>query len=505
MKGAEMKKILFLFLIAFAACALTVQAAELNPLATDRADTVGAGKLRLDINFSAESLPDSSLLLHTPGLGVTWGVSEDTDLYFTFGGYMMRRWSDDDTTSGAGDLTIGLKVSPWKGPWGRLGFSVATKLPNAEDTEGLGTDEQDFFVTGLYTATIKNLKINLNAGLAILGDNTQYRHYDYLFAYGLGLEYLITDHWSIMADVAGTTGDDSAHEIAAVSLGVVGPLAWGWEWGITGSYGLTPDTPEWSAGLSLSRVWDVGPSSELSFYTDETPLRLAYYPFPMMTKEAWTVGKKRVYTSLAFSAAGYEDGSMLYDAFFKDIRVGLAPGVDLGFSTSYGVLVDSPVYGDTDGISDFRVSFKVSPWEVGAFRFGFLTDVKFPLNTDSKGLDSGKMDFTGLLLASVSYKRFVAHANMGLAIEGDPDELSAQNDLFVVGLGAEYALTDHVSVFGEFSGKLGGKTVTESYMAGGGLRFLIGKCVLFVSGAYGFGDNDPDWGVSAGLMRMWDL
>ncbi|MBN2223438.1 MAG: transporter [Deltaproteobacteria bacterium] len=500
-----MKKILFLFLSVFVAFGVAAQAAEINPLATDRADTVGAGKLRLDVNFSAERLPDSSLLLHTPGLGVTWGVSEDTDLMFKFGGFMMRQWPDDSITSGAGDLTIGLKVSPWKGPWGRLGFSIATKLPNAEDTEGLGTDEQDFFVTGLYSATVKNLKINLNAGLAIIGDNTRYRHYDYLFAYGAGLEYLITDHWSIVADVAGTTGDDRQHEIAKVSLGVVGPLAWGWEWGVIGSYGLTPQTPEWSAGLSLSRVWDVGPSAGLSFYTDETPLRLSYYPFPMNTNEAWTVKKNGVYTSLGLSASGFDDDSILYDVFYKDIRVGVANGVDIGFSSSYFLLEDSPVYGDTDGISDLHVNFKVSPWQAGIFRFGFLTDIKLPMNSYNKGLDSGKMDFTGLILASVSYKKLVAHANLGLAIEGNPEELSAQNDFFVVGLGTEYAVTDRISVFGEFYGKLGGKSVTESYMAGGGFRFLVGKCVFFVSGASGFGDADPDWTVSAGLMRLWDF
>jgi hypothetical protein len=499
-----MKKVLFLFLACFIAIGLTAQAAELNPLTTDRADTVGAGKLRLDITFSAESLPDSSLLFHSPGIGATWGISEDTDLILKFGGLMMRQWPDDSMTSGAGDLTVGLKVSPWKGPWGRLGFSIATKLPNAENLDGLGTDEQDFFVTGLYTATIKNLKINVNAGLAVIGDNAQYRHYDYLFAYGLGFEYLITDHWSVVADVAGTTGDSQKNEIAEVSLGVVGPLAWGWEWGVTGSYGLTSESPEWSAGLALSRVWDVGPSSALSFYTDESPLRLTYYPFPMQTREAWAVKENRVYTSLGFSAAGFEDDSMLYDVFFKDIRVGLANGVDLGFRSSYLILEDSPVYGDTGGISNVHLNFKVSPWQVGIFRFGVLTDIKLPVNTYDEGLDTGKMDFTGLVLASLSYKKFTAHANAGLAIEGKPEDLSDQNDRYVLGLGAEYAVTDHVSVFGEFYGKLASNN-TSSYMAGGGFRFLVGKCAFYVSGASGFGESDPDWAVSFGLMRLWDL
>jgi hypothetical protein len=504
MEGGKMKRILFLVLAGLLTAGVTAQAAELNPLTTDRAETVGGGNLRFDITFSAAELPDSSLLLSTPGFNAAWGISDDTDLILKYGGYMTRRWSDDSTDSGSGDLTIGLKVSPWKGPWGRLGFSIATKLPNAEDFNGLGTDEQDLFITGLYTATVKNLKINLNAGLAVIGDGQHYRHYDYLFAYGVGVEYLITDHWSIVADVAGTTGDDE-YEIAAVSLGVVGPLAWGWEWGVTGSYGLTSDTPEWSAGLSLSRVWDVGPSGALSFYTDESPLRLAYYPFPMKTREAWTVKKGTLYTGLGLSASGFSDDSMLYDAFFKEFRVGLANGVDIGFSSSYYFLDDSPAYGDTDGISNVHLSFKVSPWEVGVFRFGFLTDVKLPLDSYDDGLDSGKMDFTGLILASVSYKKLAAHANVGLVIEGDPENLNSQNDSYVVSLGTEYAVTNWMSVYGEFYGKFSTAETVRSYMAGGGLRFLVGKSAFYVSGAAGLAEYDPDWTVSVGFMRMWDL
>ncbi len=328
--------------------------------------------------------------------------------------------------------------------------------------------------------------------------------YDYLFTYGAGLEYLITDHWSVVGEVAGTTGGQEKNEIAEATLGVVGPLAWGWEWALTGSYGLTPDSPEWKAGVFLSRVWEAGPSGPLSFYTDETPLRLSYYPFPMLTKEAWTTEKNTVYTSLAFSAAGLKDGSMLYDACFKDIRVGIADGVDLGFSCSYRFLEDSPVMEDTNGISDLAIGFKISPWQSGNFRFGFYTGIKLPLDNHDESFDSGKMDYTGLLLASFSYKKLVLHANLGLSVEGMAHALSSQDDFLVMGLGAEYALTDWMSAYAEFNGKLAEVSDT-SYMVGGGFRFLIGKCAVFVSGQTGLGEPDPDWMVTVGLMRLWDF
>jgi hypothetical protein len=122
-----------------------------------------------------------------------------------------------------------------------------------------------------------------------------------------------------------------------------------------------------------------------------------------------------------------------------------------------------------------------------------------------EGLGTEKMDFTALALASFSYNKFAAHLNLGLAIEGRPTELSSQDDFIVTGIGAEYAVTDWASVFGEFYGKFTTDKDISSYMAGGGVRFLIGKYVVFASGAAGFADVDPDWTVNFGIMRLWDL
>ncbi len=90
-------------------------------------------------------------------------------------------------------------------------------------------------------------------------------------------------------------------------------------------------------------------------------------------------------------------------------------------------------------------------------------------------------------------------------IEGDPENLNTQNDSYVVSLGTEYAVTNWMSVFGEFYGKFSGEETVRSYMAGGGLRFLVGKSAFYVSGAAGLAEYDPDWTVSVGFMRMWDL
>ena len=59
-------------------------------------------------------------------------------------------------------------------PTGRpaIGLRFATKLPNASNEAGLGTDMTDFFASLLIAKTIQSIRVVGNAGVAILGDPT---------------------------------------------------------------------------------------------------------------------------------------------------------------------------------------------------------------------------------------------------------------------------------------------------------------------------------------------
>lgn len=500
-----MKKIIVLLVLCLWVLPAGSWAADLNPLSTRRAETLGQGNLRTDFSFTVDDMDDGTRLYQLPGKNFLFGVSDITDLILYFG-FNMREGPYFDDEWGAGDLIVGLRAVPLTGPWGSLGFYLGTKLPNAENKNGLGTDVQDFYLMGLYTYSTEKFKLNLNAGLNVIGDNTRTRHYHYLFAYGVGAEYLFTDDWSIVADITGTTGSDAANEIHEASLGIVGPLPGGFEWAITGSVGLSRNAPDWSAGLFISRMWGVpGLISSGTLIADEDPIKINYYPFPMDTKEAWTVREKSLWTAYSFMAQGFSDDHLLYDVFNLGLRLGLARGVDVGIEFPYVVVADSPLLGDTDSSGGLILNFKISPWSVGNFRFGISNEVKLPTEDFSKGTGTGEMDYTFLFLTSASFGRFSAHLNAGLAIDGDPLKESSQNDYFVMGLGAEYALTSWASVFGEFYSKIGDDDDLSTYTAGGGFRFLLGKFSIDVSGGSGFGTPDPDWSVGFGISRLWDL
>lgn len=504
MKSKYILLTLFL-IIGISAFGLTSQASDLNPLDTERAETLGMGNLRLDVMFTVDSLDNDTRLYHLPGVRATYGISDITDLILSYGGLTMIEGDNIDSATGSGDLTVGLKVSPLAKSWGTMGFLFATKLPNASDEDGLGTDMQDFYFMGLYTYALNSFKFNLNAGVHIIGDNTMTEKYHYLFAYGVGAEYMINEDYSIVADVYGTTGSDSDYDIHEASLGIVGPLGWGWEWAVTGSVGLSSEAPDWSAGLFFSKTWGLpelmhqGP-----LFTDEDPLRLTYYPFPLHTKEAWTTAPDTIYAALKFEMMEFEDDMNLYSPSI-DLRWGIARGVSVGIEVPYLFIEDSAVLGDDDGFGDVRLNFKLSPWQYKSLRFGLSSEVKFPTTNGMDGISRNEMDYTFLFLTSASCGKFTAHLNLGLAIEGNPTELSAQNDFFVAGLGMEYALTDWASAFGEFYGKFGNDEDLSSYQASGGLRFLLGKYSLSIFGGSGFSDSDPEWKAGIGIARFFSL
>lgn len=495
---------LAIFLVALLSQA---DAADMNPLTTDKADTIGKGNLRYTSKSSVDSLDDGTMLYHFLSSNLILGISEKADLILNYGGMAYREGHDFADVFGPGDLTVGLKFSPVSGGWGSVGFLISTKLPNADDKKGLGTDVQDFHLVGLYTASLNRLLLNLNAGFHIIGDSTRRRKYHYLFAYGAGFEYMVTDRFSIVGDISGTTGGDDDFERSKATLGFVSPLAYGWEWGVTGSGGLTSESPDWSASFHISKSFNTGKFISNAPYTSEAePARVHLFPFPLSTEESMTVRERRLYTSMSFGVMSYDDDRFLYTAPSLDLRYGLAKGVDIEVDIPYSFLRDSPIYGDTDGLSDMRVGFKISPWQLGSFRLGVLNEIKMPASNDRKGLGRKEMDYTALFLTSATFGKFISHLNLGLAIEGNPERVSSQNDFFIVGSGAEYAFTDWMSVFGNFSGKIGFPDEYNSYRTEGGFRFLVNRRLVFsISGGTGFEDIDPDWTANFGISVPIDF
>ena len=110
-----------------------------------------------------------------------------------------------DSTHDVGDLVIATKIRLVGENVGYPAFAIrfATKLPNASNESGLGTDTTEFYGSVLLGKTVRSLRIVANGGLGILPDPVVgYRQND-VVTYGLSLARAITDRSGIVGEANG--------------------------------------------------------------------------------------------------------------------------------------------------------------------------------------------------------------------------------------------------------------------------------------------------------------
>lgn len=169
--------------------------AQQRPLVTEDPEVVGAGRLLIEAGLDWERdlfYPVSGLRGHrlsVPTFGVSVGLSSIAELQIDGGFYQRLQITErrataplgslvtltDNRTHDVEDLVLATKIRLFgETPAGRpaVGLRFATKLPNASNEAGLGTDMTDFFASLLVGKTIQSIRVVGNAGVAILGDPT---------------------------------------------------------------------------------------------------------------------------------------------------------------------------------------------------------------------------------------------------------------------------------------------------------------------------------------------
>lgn len=163
-----------------------------RPLVTEDPEVIGPGRLLIEAGIDWDRdvfYPVSGLNGHRlslPTFGVSVGLSSIAEIQIDGGFYQRlqiteRRdaplahllTSTTDRTHDVEDLVLATKIRLFgETPTGRpaVGLRFATKLPNASNEAGLGTDMTDFFASLLVAKTIRSIRVVGNAGVAILGD-----------------------------------------------------------------------------------------------------------------------------------------------------------------------------------------------------------------------------------------------------------------------------------------------------------------------------------------------
>jgi hypothetical protein len=167
--------------------------AQQRPLVTEDPETVGGGTLLIEAGVDLEHdvfYPVSGLegnRVAVPAFGVSIGLSSIAELQIDGGIYQRLTITDrrpaplssalafeGNQPADVEDFIIATKLRFFSESGRRpaIGLRIATKLPNASNEKGLGTDMTDFFASLLIAKTIESVRVVGNAGVAIIGDPT---------------------------------------------------------------------------------------------------------------------------------------------------------------------------------------------------------------------------------------------------------------------------------------------------------------------------------------------
>jgi hypothetical protein len=198
--------------------------AQQRPLITEDPEPIGAGRILIEagIDFAKNQVyPVSGLegsLWRLPTYGISVGISSIAEIQIDGGVYNTLKITGrrpaplaseltvtGDTTHDTEDIVIGTKVrvvSETAG-WPSLGLRFATRLPNAGNESGLGTDTTDFLASVLVAKTVQSVRVVGNVGFGILGDATNGNRQNDVLTYGVSFARAVTQKAELVGELNG--------------------------------------------------------------------------------------------------------------------------------------------------------------------------------------------------------------------------------------------------------------------------------------------------------------
>jgi hypothetical protein len=176
-------------------------------------------------------------LLRTPEAGLSFGLGSIAELQVDsgFNRLTVTRRSPaplssvldltGDTSSAVDDVVVATKIRMVSEQAGRPGIGVrfATKLPNASNETGLGTDMTDFAMSVLVGKTSGSVRVVGNVGFAIIGDPTELAVQHDPLLYGVSIADALAPGFEVVGEVAGRWlaqgGDEAAADDRAAVRG----------------------------------------------------------------------------------------------------------------------------------------------------------------------------------------------------------------------------------------------------------------------------------------------
>lgn len=179
--------------------------------------------------------------------GMAWQPSPEVRLSAQVDGWRWDRYTGEQQISGPGDITLGVDVTPWNG----LGAMWLVKQPNAEDEQGLGSDETDLAMLGQVQRRWGGAVL----GVSVRGDPLRYSAQDVaVMGWMVGRKDVGPLHASLRVGGVGPSAQNPARIDGALGLRGGCRMQGGGEL----RAGLSPAAADWGIQLWMGMGWGCG-------------------------------------------------------------------------------------------------------------------------------------------------------------------------------------------------------------------------------------------------------
>ncbi|MFH0735744.1 MAG: hypothetical protein V1773_14090 [bacterium] len=205
------------------------------------------------------------------------------------------------------------------------------------------------------------------------------------------------------------------------------------------------------------------------------------YAQATFTERSETIGKNKIRINSGFqylhknelTSTLLADNQIRY--FISDVRYGISDNVD--FILSWRGLMGTKLInnGYHYDWGDLRIKTKFSFINENEYfpSLGLLSSIKLPNATYSPSkIGSNETDFELALLFSKTFNNFIISFNTGAFINGDPNYLAYQYDLYLYGLCITYS-TPNVTLFSELYGTYATQHIMRKSQLKFGLLFSV--------------------------------
>jgi len=220
-----MMRSLQLLLVLACVCVAQTAFAQQRPLITEDPETIGAGRMLIEGGVDAahnQEYPVSGLkgnLWRIPTIGLSFGLSSIAELQIDGGLYNHLTITSrnpqaplaslldvsGDSTHDVEDVVVATKIRLLSESDSRpaIGIRFSTKLPNASNESGLGTDSMDFHALLLGAKTVQSVRLVGNIGFGILSDPTDGNRQNDVLMYGASFARAVTQQAELVGEVNG--------------------------------------------------------------------------------------------------------------------------------------------------------------------------------------------------------------------------------------------------------------------------------------------------------------